>query len=334
MVKYISEIASSHTGKIKLVEKISQQHCKSKSNYLKFQIFKAKNLLSKKNKQFSNYKKLEINFKNWNRLIKKYWKKTKIILEPFDEESYKFCKKYKKHVLLKVSSSESDNLNLIIDAMKNFEKVFINVSGLGFKNIKTIVNFLSNEKYRKKIIFMYGFQSYPTRVTDLRFNLFNYFSKEGFNFGYADHSKFGINRNVIEVCAYAKNLFKCSFIEKHVCYDLKSKPNDYISSINIKDINKFIQNIEQSKKKRKMSIKFQDNISRKEKKYFQSFSKFAHIKKSMIKGSILKSHDLIFLRSSIKKDGLTRLDTVGNTLKLKKLVRKGSQLSKSLVDII
>ena len=41
---------------------------------------------------------------------------------------------------------------------------------------------------------MYGFQSYPTEPTDLRFSLFKFFKKKGFEYGYADHSKFGINK--------------------------------------------------------------------------------------------------------------------------------------------
>ena len=48
MTKFISEIASAHTGKISLIKKISNLHCGSNSNYLKLQIFKTKNLFQKK----------------------------------------------------------------------------------------------------------------------------------------------------------------------------------------------------------------------------------------------------------------------------------------------
>ena len=47
MTKFISEIASAHTGKISLIKKISNLHCGSNSNFLKLQIFKTKNLFQK-----------------------------------------------------------------------------------------------------------------------------------------------------------------------------------------------------------------------------------------------------------------------------------------------
>ena len=222
MTKFISEIASSHCGSPRLVEKISSIHCKSKSDFLKFQIFKTKNLFPKNNEKYTNFKKLEIKFKEWEKIIKKFQFKTHIILEPFDSESYNFCKKFKKKIYLKVSSSESDNFELIIDAVKNFKKVFINISGLDLNNIKKIINYLPNSISKKKIVFMYGFQSYPTEPTDLRFSLFKFFKKKGFEYGYADHSKFGINKKkVLDICSNAENTFNCGYIEKHVCYSLK-----------------------------------------------------------------------------------------------------------------
>ena len=71
----ISEIASSHCGQVQLIKKISNIHCRTNSDYLKFQIFKTKNLFSQKNKKFERFKKIEINFKDWEFLINKYLKK-------------------------------------------------------------------------------------------------------------------------------------------------------------------------------------------------------------------------------------------------------------------
>ena len=100
-------------------------------------------------------------------------------MEPFDEESYEFCKKFKKKVCLKISSSESENINLILDAIKNFNKIFINVSGMSIEKIKKICStILKKESYKKKIIFMYGFQSYPTKVSILDLIFLNFLKKE------------------------------------------------------------------------------------------------------------------------------------------------------------
>ena len=332
MINYINEIASSHTGKYELVKKISLAHLHTEANYLKFQIFKAKNLFQQKNSNYQNYKNLEISFKKWKLLINLFKKKTKLILEPFDKESYQFCKKFKKDVSIKISSSESDNIELINDALNNFNKVFLNISGIDFTDIKKILFYFKKKNIKKKLILMYGFQSYPTHSKDLRFFIFDYLKKKGFEYGYADHTKYGINKELINLCKYAKEIYNCKFIEKHVCHNLKEKPNDYITSINIKDVSKFINKVNQKNKIKKLI--FSKITSLKEKKYFLNFIKFAYIKKNIDKLSKINHKDLIFLRSSSKNVGITRLKILNKKIISKKKLEKNDQLFSSSVKII
>ena len=306
---FITEIASAHMGNPELVKIITDIHEKSKSNFIKFQIFKVSNLFSTKNKNFKRYKKLEISFNKWKKLIKANMKKNNLILEPFDTESYHFCKRFKKNVNLKISSSESDNLSMINDSIKNFKKTFINISGLDLNKISKLIKYIRGNK--KKIIFMYGYQSYPTIRKNLRFSLFNFLKKKGYNYGYADHSKYGLNPNSIDLCSHALKVDKCKYIEKHVCHDLKLKPNDYITSINVKDLNTFIERVQKSKKKIKVSkLK---NLSFDEKNYFLKFSKFAFANQHILKNSYIDKKKLKFLRSSSRVPGLTRLDLIEKT---------------------
>ena len=86
-----------HNGNFKTIKFLSDKHLLTGSKYLKYQIFKTNNLYSKSDSNYKIYKKIEITFKNWEKLIKKYSHKTKLILEPFDEESYEFCKRFKKN---------------------------------------------------------------------------------------------------------------------------------------------------------------------------------------------------------------------------------------------
>lgn len=320
---FITEIASAHMGKPSLVKLIANLHEKSKSNFIKFQIFKTINLFSKKNKNFKRFKRLEITFSKWEKLINIYMKRNDLILEPFDTESYNFCKKFKKYVSLKISSSESDNIKMINDAIKNFKKVFVNISGLDRHKISTLIKYIKGNK--KKIIFMYGFQSYPTKKKNLRFDLFNFFKNKGFEYGYADHSKYGLNSNTINLCSHAIKINKCKYLEKHVCHNIKQKPNDYITSINIQDMDKFINMVRKSKKKIKFSkLK---KISNDEKDYFLKFSKFAFAKEKISKNSKLKENKIKFLRSSSNYPGLTRLDFMENKkFILKNDIHKDEQL--------
>ena len=156
-LNFITEIASTHNGNIRVLEKLIKIHFLSNADFIKFQIFKSLNLYKKNTKKFKRFKKIEIDYEKWNNLIKKYFKKTNIILEPFDEESYNFCANYSKKVNIKISSSESDNLKLISDANKKFKLIFINLSGYDKRKINY---YLSSYKLnKKKNILMYGFQS-------------------------------------------------------------------------------------------------------------------------------------------------------------------------------
>ena len=170
---FITEIASTHEGSLNVVRNLTKKHINSSSDFIKYQIFKTKNLYRKSDVNFQSYKKLEIHFNKWDNLINNFKKRTKIILEPFDYESYNFCKNYKKNVDIKISTSETDNFNIINDALKNFNKVYLNLSGYTDKQIKKILEKYKNNK--DKVVLMYGFQSYPSKVQNLRFYLFDLF---------------------------------------------------------------------------------------------------------------------------------------------------------------
>ena len=123
-IKFINEIASTHDGSTKELNKLVKDIKINKGDYIKFQIFKNSELCHKTSKLFKGLKKIELSFKFWEKLIQKNKKRKNIILEPFDEKSYIFSKKFKKDVLIKISSSEHDNQWMINDAIKNFKKVF------------------------------------------------------------------------------------------------------------------------------------------------------------------------------------------------------------------
>jgi sialic acid synthase SpsE len=290
-LNFITEIASTHDGNINIVKTIFKNHLKSNSNYIKFQLVNAEELYDINSKKFEKFKKLEIEKTLIENLIFTYSGKTKIILEIFDEKSYQFAKKFSKKVYLKISCSEADNTKLILNACKNFRKVFINFSGYELDEINKILKKIN--KYKKKIVLLYGFQSYPSSFEDLRYELFDYFNKKKFIFGYSDHTYFkNYNELILSTSiAIAKG---AKFIEKHVCINQKSKPPDYISSLEFNKFNKYIIDI------KKISTNISGNkfrLSAKELKYKNTMRKFLINNK--------KNKKYKFLRTSASK--ITRL---------------------------
>ena len=282
-LKFITEIASTHKGDINVVKKIFKNHLESNSDYIKFQLLNTSELYEAKSKLYNKFKKLEIHLSLIEKLILQYQYKTQIILEIFDEKSYEFAKKFSKKVSIKISCSEADNIKLILNACKTFKKVFINFSGYQFIEIKKILKKISI--YKKKIVILYGFQSYPSSFLDLRYDLFDFFKNENFKFGYSDHTHFKNYNELISATAFA--IAKgATIVEKHVCINQKSRPPDYISALEFKKFNKYMNEINQ----------IFSNISRnsfrlsaKELKYKKTMRKFLIYNKQIKKYKFLRT---------------------------------------------
>lgn len=307
----IAEIASTHNGSKIILENIVSKLIKDKIKIVKFQIFKNKFLCHSSSKYYSGLKKIEISQKDWKKIINKYKKKIRIILEPFDEQSYLFCKQFKKHVFIKISSSENDNFDIIFDSLKSFKKVFFNISGKSEKEIFNFLKILKN--YRTKVILLYGYQNFPTKFDKLRFDLIYKINKKKFIVGYADHSSSenlynSYNASIISI------LLGAQYLEKHITFSRDKKPPDYISSLEHNEFiefNKFFKNFNNHKKNKKISLD--------EEKYAIEMGKHAVTTKKINKGQIIDKDGLLFLR--INKVGIKR-GQLFNLRKIKKVYAK------------
>ena len=310
---FIAEIASTHNGSIKELYKLIKEIKLNKDDYIKFQIFKNSELCHKSSKLFKGLKKIELPLKVWEKLIKKNIKSKKIILEPFDEKSYIFSKKFRKDVLIKISSSEHDNKWMIVDAIKNFKKVFLNISGYHLKDILKLFKKIKNSK--NKVILMYGFQSYPSNPEDLRLNIIEQIIKFGYTAGYADHSD--TNALIGSYFSTAKAIdLGATYIEKHITLNRLKKKPDYISSFNTSD---YFQYVSFFKNEYKRFTKKRSNISKKEIQYCQLMGKNAVSKRDINVNESLNFKDIKFLRTG--KKGLNRTE-INTFLKKKCFIKK------------
>ena len=293
-IKIIAEIASSHNGSIKNLKKISDIAVKQNSDYLKFQIFKNRNLCHKKSKYFKGLNKIEIDHSEWEKIIKKYEKKINLILEPFDEESYFFCKRFNKKNFIKISSSEQDNQIIIKDAIKSFKKVFINISGYSISEIQRKFGHLN----KNKVILMYGYQNFPTNLNKTRLKIINELKKKNFFLGYADHSEVkDPSLTYLGCCIALQN--GATYIEKHITLDRKKKLPDYISSFEELEFKQFIKYF-----KNFFKILNNNTISKDEKTYKNEMGKHAVFSRSLRANVKISNLDIKFLRTKVK--GLSR----------------------------
>ena len=272
-LNFITEIASTHNGNFKVVEKIFRKHLKTGSEYIKIQIINSNFLYKDGTKKNLRFKQLELPWSKIEGLINSYHKKTKIILELFDESSFEYVLKYKNKVNIKISCSEADNISFVLKILKNFKKVFINFSGYNLKEINFLLN--KYKKYKNKIILLYGFQAYPSKFYDLRLSLFNLFKKKGFEYGYSDHTYFKNDNELILATSIAISK-GVKFIEKHVCLNQNLMPPDYITAL---EFNKFKLYVLFAKELFNEMNKKKYEMLNAEKKYHNSMRKFLFLDK-------------------------------------------------------
>ena len=76
--EFIAEIASTHNGSVKELNKLIKQIIKGSSDYIKFQIFNNDQLCHKSSSLCKSLKKIEIKKKHWKKIILNARKKKKL----------------------------------------------------------------------------------------------------------------------------------------------------------------------------------------------------------------------------------------------------------------
>ena len=315
-VEFIAEIASSHNGSLKILRKLVEKLMLSNLDTIKFQIFNLNKLAHPTYKFYNILKKISISSSEYEKIIKKVLKKKKVILEPFDYESLEFCKKFKKKVSIKISASDNENIRLIKTALENFNRVFISVSGYNISKVKEIYKKFNKSK---KIIFTYGFQSFPTNYESLRLDFIKQINRNRMKVCYADHTS---RNDIFENISIIKQAIDngAQYIEKHVILDKKKEYVDKVSSLDVLELidlkNFFIRKIKNKK-----------TVSYNEKKYSKIMTRNAIFLNKLNKGHALSKKDVIFLRTGQK--GIPENQIIlYYKKKLKKNVKKGQIIEK------
>ena len=239
-VLVIAEVGVNHNGSIDLAKKLIDAACSAGADAVKFQTFKAKNLViknsakatyqkkftNKKETQFNMLKKLELNERMHLKLIN-YCKKKKIkfMSSPFDHESIDLLNDLGLNIF-KIPSGEITNLPYLRHIGKLKKKVILSTGMSNIKEVKSALDILiKSGTSKKKITILHTNTEYPTPMRDVNLRAMVAMGKElDVNFGYSDHT-LGIEVDIAAVAMGAK----C--IEKHFTLNRKMKGPDHFASL-------------------------------------------------------------------------------------------------------
>ncbi len=244
MTEIIAEIANSHQGSPRNAEKLAIKSLEAGADAVKFQIYFTDELLVENHPRYLHFKKQSFNEREWSKIINKVKKRGKVYCDIFGLKAFKLAKKlgvdgYKIH------SSDLVNYFLLKNLSKEKKKVFLSTGGSKIAEIKYALKFFKDSK--NKPILLHGFQSYPTKIEDTKLKRISFlkrYFKNCASVGYQDHTSGGDPFNFY-LPLIAIGMGVCA-IEKHVTLNRKKKGTDYYSSIEPKELKKFIEIVKKS----------------------------------------------------------------------------------------
>jgi N,N'-diacetyllegionaminate synthase len=252
----IAEAGVNHNGSIDLAKKLIDVASNSGADAVKFQTFKAADLVIKnaqkaeyqkkttglEESQFDMIKKLELDDKSHKELIS-YCDSKKIMFlsSPFDIDSIKFLHDLDLQIF-KIPSGEITNLPYLREIGKLNKKVILSTGMANLEEIKDAIDILKTEGTQKdNITVLHANTMYPTPMRDVNLKAMLTIGETfDINYGYSDHT-LGIEVDIAAVAMGAK----C--IEKHFTLDKNLEGPDHKASLEpdeLKSMISAIRNIE------------------------------------------------------------------------------------------
>lgn len=253
----IAEAGVNHNGSIKKAKKLIDIAVKAKADAVKFQTFKAENIIipegpkakyhiettgsDKKLSWFDLLKSQEISKKMHIELIK-YCKKKKItfLSTPYDVDSATLLNKLKINAF-KIASTDNDNYPFI-SFLKKFKKpIILSTAMSNFEEVKLAYRTLKSSKF-KNFAIMQCTGNYPTKIENINLNVIdNYIKNFKCPIGFSDHS----TDTTAAIAAVGKGV---KIIEKHFTLNKKLNGPDHRMSLEPDELINYIKEIRRAEK--------------------------------------------------------------------------------------
>ena len=295
----IAEIGVNHNNNLILAKRLIDEAKLAGADAVKFQTFKAKNLVipgtrkvkyqinnnKDKENHYQMIKRLELSYSD-HRILFRYCKnkKIKFLSTPYDVQSAKFLNQLGVKVF-KTASADLIDYNLHCYLAKTKKPVIIST---GMSKINDITKTLKIYKRFKNnnICLLHCVSNYPCSYESINLNCIHTLRKLKFSVGYSDHSI-----DNLASCLAVSNGAK--IIEKHFTLNKKFIGPDHKASCNPKELQNLIKDIRKTETIMGNEIK---KIQTEEKEMSNISKKSLYFKVNKKKNSIIKSRDIISLR--------------------------------------
>lgn len=318
----IAEAGVNHNGSVELAKKLIDVASKAGADAVKFQTFKAVNLVSRfadkadyqkettnsEESQFDMIKKLELDYDVHQLLIDySISKGIDFLSTPFDLESIDLLVSLGLKIF-KIPSGEITNLPYLEKLGQLKREIVLSTGMSNLADIENAISVLtSNGTDRSNITVLHANTEYPTPFKDVNLKaMVTIGSAFNVQYGYSDHT-LGIEVPIAAVALGAK------VIEKHFTLDKTMEGPDHKASLEPAELKQMVNSIRNIELALGSTIK---KASDSEKKNITIARKSIHINQTLKAGTILESKHFIMKRPG---DGISPMvyhELVGRELKI------------------
>jgi N,N'-diacetyllegionaminate synthase len=298
----IAEAGVNHNGSVDLAKKLIDVASDAGADAVKFQTFKAENLVTKdaqkaeyqkrnsnkKESQFDMIKKLELDIETHKNLISYCHSKNIIFLSsPFDIDSIYTLNDLGLEIF-KIPSGEITNLPYLRQIGKLNKKVILSTGMSDIKDIKNALDVITCEGTTKEnITVLHANTMYPTPMSDVNLKAMTTIGNTfDIAFGYSDHTM-GIEVDIAAVAMGA------NCIEKHFTLDRSMNGPDHKASLEPDELKSMVKAIRNIEKALGSNIK---KPSKSEKSNIKSARKSIVAKTKIKQGDVLTEKNLTIKR--------------------------------------
>lgn len=250
----IAEAGVNHNGKLDLAKKLVEAAKRAGADAVKFQIFRAKRLVTKaaekvvyqkkntgKGGQYEMLKKLELTEDEFRKLAAHAKKKNIIFLaSAFDEESVDFLDELKVSAF-KIPSGEITNFPLLGHVAKKGKPIILST---GMSNLGEVEEALKTigEAGAKDIVLLHCVSDYPAKVEETNLRVMETLKHTfGLPVGLSDHA-------IGTTIPIAATALGATIIEKHFTLDRKLPGPDHKASLEPDELRKMVLGIREVEK--------------------------------------------------------------------------------------
>ena len=248
----IAEAGVNHNGSVDLAKQLIDVASDSGANAVKFQTFKAENLVVKNTQkaeyqkqttnasesQFNMIKRLELDVETHKELIAYCQEKNIIFLStPFDHDSINLLNDLNLQIF-KIPSGEITNLPYLRHIGKLNKEVILSTGMSSLQEVEDALTVLISAGTKKNnITVLHANTMYPTPMGDVNLNAMLTIQKElGVAVGYSDHT-LGVEVDIAAVAMGA------SIIEKHFTLDKTMDGPDHKASLEPEELKSMVASI-------------------------------------------------------------------------------------------